>query len=150
MTARLSPLSSHLSRPAWAALVLVAALGVPAALAASKASTADALARYQRERAACMSGQSNQDRTTCLREAGAAFAQAKQGALDDGPAQYASNARQRCEKLPDEDRKDCLARMNGQGTTSGSVAGGGIYRELVTREVAVEPGRPASAAPATK
>jgi hypothetical protein len=154
MTTRLSRLSihlsPHLSRPAWAALVLVAALGVPPALAASKADAADALTRYQRERAACMSGQSNQDRTTCLREAGAAYAQAKQGALDDGTAQYAANARQRCEKLPDDDRKDCLARMKGQGTTSGSVADGGIYRELVTREVAVEPSRPASAAPATK
>jgi hypothetical protein len=150
MTTRLSRLPSHISRPAWAALVLVAALGVPPAVAASKADTADALARYQRERAACMSGQSNQDRTTCLREAGAAYAQAKQGVLDDGPAQYVSNARQRCEKLPDEDRKDCMARMSGQGTTSGTVADGGIYRELVTREVAGEPSRPASAAPATK
>jgi len=39
-----------------------------------------------------------------------------------------------------EDRADCEARMRGQGTTSGSAAPGGIYRELVTRTVGpVEP-----------
>jgi hypothetical protein len=33
--------------------------------------------------------------------------------------------------------------MQGGGTTSGSVAGGGIYRELVTREPPVAPMPPA-------
>lgn len=124
-----------LSRTAWSLLVVGVALGSTCAAAAEKDSAATA--RYQRERAVCMSGQSNQDRATCLREAGAAFAQARHEGLSDGPpAPYARNARQRCEGLPQDDRHGCLARMQGQGTTSGTAASGGIYRELVTREVA--------------
>lgn len=41
------------------------------------------------------------------------------------------------------DRNDCVARIQGQGTTSGSVAAGGIYRELVTRIVGEVPAAPA-------
>jgi hypothetical protein len=123
-----------LSRAAWSLLVVGAALGSTSAAAVEKGNAADT-ARYQRERAVCMSGQSNQDRATCLREAGAAFAQARHEGLSDGPAPYARNARQRCEGLPQDDRQGCLARMQGQGTTSGTAASGGIYRELVTREV---------------
>ncbi len=122
-----------LSRTAWSLLVVGAALGSTSAAAAEKDGAATAL--YQRERAVCMSGQSNQDRATCLREAGAAFAQARHDGLSDGPTPYARNARQRCEGLPQDDRQGCLARMQGQGTTSGTAASGGIYRELVTREV---------------
>jgi hypothetical protein len=137
---------THLSRPTLAVLVLGAVFASAFALAASKTDSADALARYQRERAVCMSGQSNQDQATCLREAGAAYAQAKKGGLGDDPVQYKANTSKRCERLPDADRRDCVARMDGQGTTSGSAAAGGIYRELVTRE-AVAPD-PASVAPA--
>jgi hypothetical protein len=125
----------QLSRPVRASLMLVAALGCASALAAPKTGPADALARYQQERAVCTSGQSNQDRATCLREAGAAFAEAKRDGLGDGAAPYVRNAGQRCERLPDEDRRACVARMQGQGTTSGSAAAGGIYRELVTPEI---------------
>ena len=129
------------SRAAWALVVLGAALGSTSAAAAEKDGATTA--RYQRERAACMSGQSNQDRATCLREAGAAFAQARHEGLSDGPTPYARNARQRCEALPQDERQGCLARMQGQGTTSGTAASGGIYRELVTREVT----SPSTAAP---
>jgi hypothetical protein len=48
------------------------------------------------------------------------------------------NALKRCEPLREPDRQDCVLRTQGQGTTTGSVAAGGIYRELVTIEV-VEP-----------
>lgn len=99
-----------------------------------RAATPEELARYQQERAVCTSGQSNQDRATCLREASAAYAQARKHGADDSPGQHAQNATKRCERLPDADRRDCIARMQGQGTTSGSVAGGGVYRELVTHE----------------
>lgn len=130
-TARIQP-----SRPMLALLILGGALASAAVLAISKTESADALARYQQERTVCTSGQSNQDQATCLREAGAAYAQAKQGGLGDDPAQHKANASKRCERLPDADRRDCMARMNGHGTTSGSAASGGIYRELVTRETA--------------
>ena len=136
----------HLFRPTLALLILGAALASASAVAASKTDSADALARYQQERAVCMSGQSNQDQATCLREAGAAYAQVKKGSLGDDPAQYKANAGKRCERLPDEDRRDCMARMDGQGTASGSAAGGGIYRELATRETVAAPA--ASGAPA--
>lgn len=126
-------------------LVLCAALGATSALAAGKTEGSDARARYEQERAACLNGQSNQDRATCLREAGAAFAQARRGGLDDGRAEYERNQRQRCEPLPDEARQACLARMLGNGSISGSVAAGGIYRELVTRE----PVSPNAAQPAS-
>jgi hypothetical protein len=109
-------------------------LGASVALAAEGKSSSDAEARYRQDRAMCESGQSQQDRATCLREAGAALAEARRGRLDDGPAQYQKNALIRCEGLPSEERDACQARMQGQGTTRGSVAEGGIYRELVTRE----------------
>jgi hypothetical protein len=134
----------RLSSLAWAVLVLAAA-GSTSALADSKSRAAEAQALYQQERAVCLSGQSNQDRATCLREAGAAFAQAKREGWDAGQdAQYLHNARVRCERLPDTDRRDCMSRMQGQGTTSGSAAGGGIYRELVTREAALPSAAPAA------
>ena len=136
----------QLSRLAGALLTLGVALGSSSALAADKS---EALARYQQERAVCMGGQSNQDRATCLKEAVNAYNEAKHGRLDDGAAQYQLNEQRRCERLPDEDRHDCVARMQGQGTTSGSVSSGGIYRELVTREVgapaAPQPDSPAKA-----
>ena len=63
--------------------------------------------------------------------------------IDPAPGRYARNALKRCEPLSEPDRGDCVARMQGGGTTSGSVAGGGIYRELVTREPSVAPASPA-------
>lgn len=52
------------------------------------------------------------------------------------PESLARNAIKRCEPLPEPDRSDCVARIQGKGTTSGSVARGGIYRELITHEIA--------------
>ncbi|AKJ29844.1 hypothetical protein AAW51_3153 [Caldimonas brevitalea] len=101
--------------------VLIAASGVHAA-------DTDAQKRYQAERAACESGKSHQDRTTCLREAAAARGEARRGALNDRSARYEENARMRCNALPEQDRADCRARLS-EGTTSGSVEAGGVYRE---------------------
>jgi hypothetical protein len=108
-----------------------AVLGATAAMAADRGKLADAQSAYQRDRAACLSGQSHQDRATCLREAGAALQEARRGRLDDGEAQFERNRLLRCEKQPPEDREYCIRRMKGEGTTTGSVEGGGIYRELV-------------------
>lgn len=126
------------------------AQAAPPATAPGAAASGTAQARYAQEVALCKSGASHQDRATCLREAGAALAEARRGDLDDGSAPYAANQLKRCDPLPGDQRQDCIARMQGQGTTSGSVAGGGIYRELVTRETgpspaasAAEPARPA-------
>ena len=133
-------MSSRYPSVRWSlALCVGAALGASAALAAEGKATSDAQARYQQERAMCDSGQSQQDRTTCLREAGAALQEARRGQLSDGSAaQYQRNALVRCDGLPDDQRDACVARMQGQGTTSGSVAAGGIYRELITRQTPVQ------------
>jgi hypothetical protein len=92
----------------------------------------EAQARYQQDRAACISGQSNQDRATCLREAGAALQEGKRGRIGDGQSPYEKNQLIRCDRLQGGDRDDCLRRMRGEGTVSGSVESGGIYRELRT------------------
>jgi len=114
---------------------LSACLGPCAALAADRASGADARSRYLHERALCESGQSHQDRATCLREAGAAYEQARQRGLEGGQAgQYERNALLRCNVLPPEDRNVCVARMR-QGLAVGSVEAGGVYREWTIREI---------------
>ena len=119
---------SSLGLSAWA----VGALLIAGMAAAAGGNVSEAQARYQQDRAACNSGQSNQDRATCLREAGAALQEAKRGHLGDGQSSYEQNRMVRCERLTGGDREDCVRRMHGEGTASGSVEGGGIYRELRT------------------
>lgn len=110
----------------------VGALLLAGTAAAADGKLAEAQANYQRDRAACMSGQSHQDRATCLREAGAALQEARRKGLDDGEGAYEQNRLMRCERLSGSEREDCRRRMRGEGTTSGSVESGGIYRELRT------------------
>jgi hypothetical protein len=66
------------------------------------------------------------------REAGAARDEARRGELARGenPAQFDQNKYARCEAHQGLDRELCIRRMNGEGTVSGSVQGGGVYREL--------------------
>lgn len=98
----------------------------------------DVQARYEQERARCLAGQSGQALETCLTEAGAAREAARQGQLNDGDAKYRKNAKERCDVLAGADKRDCIARIKGAPNTteSGSVKGGGIVRETITREVA--------------
>jgi len=117
-----------------AALSIVAAglLATTTTFAAGK-SNAELDAQYQREKAVCTSGQSNQDKATCLREAGAAYQQAKQGRLNDGQqAQYSSNAVNRCKALPASDQADCQRRIENPSDVEGSAPSGGILRKDVT------------------
>lgn len=114
-------------------LTLRISVSITLALGVQFAAHADSIdARYRSERAVCMSGQSNQDRTTCLKEASAARAEAKRNRLDSGSAQLQQNGRARCAALPAEDRTDCEKRMSGEGSVSGSVNAGGLLRELKT------------------
>lgn len=118
---------------ALTAVFLLAALGADVAIADMNGGRSSAAAQYEVERAMCLRGMTNQDLDTCMREAQAAYAQAKRGGLqDEAPALYEANRIRRCDPLPIEQRLDCIARMQGQGTISGSVVGGGINRELVT------------------
>ena len=100
--------------------------------AAAGGKLSEAQARYQQDRAACLSSQSYQDRAACLREAGAALQQSKRRRTGDGQSSYEQNRLIRCDRVAAEDRDDCLRRMRGEGTVSGSVESGGIYRELRT------------------
>jgi hypothetical protein len=123
---------------AWGvALCAAATLLCSGATAADRGT--DAQTQYRNDRAACLSGQTNQDRATCLKEAGAALQEARRGRLDngrDGESQFEKNRVLRCDGQPAQDRADCLRRMSGEGTTRGSVEGGGIIRELVITEPA--------------
>ncbi|SFI45920.1 hypothetical protein SAMN04515618_1269 [Collimonas sp. OK307] len=112
------------------ALLLALCISSVSWTAMAAASPQDANARYQAERAVCMSGQSNQSRATCLREAGAALQEARRGRLQDDPAADSQNALLRCNALPPDDKDACRRRINGEGTTSGSVLEGGVLREL--------------------
>jgi hypothetical protein len=112
-------------------LAATVALLAAATAAAAGAKPSAAQQRYQQERAVCLSGQSNQDRATCLKEAGAALYEARRGGLDNGDSRdLAHNRMIRCNALPAQDREDCARRMNGEGVTTGSAQQGGVLREL--------------------
>jgi hypothetical protein len=85
---------------------------------------------YQQERQRCLSGQSGQEQTSCLREAGAVRQQPQSVRDPVSAAQREANAVQRCDPLPDGERQSCIARMQGQGRVEGSAAAGGMLREL--------------------
>lgn len=114
-------------------LLAAALLAATAATAqvASGTTGIDATGNVQSERAACVSGKTQQDRATCLREANNAAADKRAGKLDSG-TNYAANALARCDVLTGEDKAACQARIAGYGNTSGSVAGGGVIREVET------------------
>lgn len=124
------------------ALPLCAAL--LAGLLALDAQADTAQERYRSERAACFNGISSQDRATCLKEAGAALAEARKPGQPPAEPDYRANALLRCERQPEAAQTDCRRMLLGAGSSSGSVAEGAIVRELVTRTV----GKPASAASA--
>lgn len=96
-----------------------------------------ARAHYESERKACLDGSSHQDRSTCLKEAAAAYADAQRQPLAGGQGadDYKANAVKRCAVQPPEQRADCERMALGGGMQSGSVASGGVVTEMVTRSV---------------
>jgi hypothetical protein len=112
------------------------------AASASTPTNADIEARYRLDVERCNTGQTNQDKATCLREAGAARDEARRNRLTNANESYQQNETARCQALPADQREDCMLQMSGQNTTTqGSVGAGGILRET-TIEV---PGTPAPA-----
>lgn len=97
---------------------------------------------YEQDRAACMRSDSQHERTSCLREAGAVRAQGQNRAPVATPEARMENAMKRCADLPPENKSTCERMVHGEGTVSGSVAGGGQIRELVTTVPAVPPMQP--------
>lgn len=120
-----SPLKRH--RAAGLAALLLSAALAPAAVLA-QAGVADAQAQYKLDVQRCNSGQTNQDRATCLREAGAALQAARQGKLSGAQGGYDSNALDRCQRLPAGQREDCIELMRSPTRTEGNVLDGGVLR----------------------
>lgn len=132
-----SPLQRTLLAVLLSGLVGTSVFTASAVLAADDAASATARAR-------CPYGQSDNGTRECMSRSEFELTRSRQALLDANPGQYQQNALVRCEPLRADDRNDCVARMQGQGTRSGSVAGGGLYRELIT----VVPGIAAPAVPA--
>ena len=115
-----------------AALCMAGTMPLAAAAAKGRPSAAgESRAEFQAERAECAK-QSAEDPAACRREAGAALQASRHGELDDHGANFEQNRLARCAYLKGDDRQDCERRMRGEGTESGSVEEGGIYRELRT------------------
>jgi hypothetical protein len=133
--------------------LVLAAAGLPVQASPLSEQAQDDAARYRTERAACLQGNSPQGRKTCLYEAESARAAQRKGLLRGEPAQtLLDNGRQRCQLQPEgQARSDCELRLGNAAEVSGSVAGGGLLRQLTTREPSpplavpvpqVEPTRP--------
>jgi hypothetical protein len=110
------------------------ATAASAATPAAQSAASTPQAMYQRDRASCLDGSSPEGRATCLKEAGAAKAEAERGQLGNGStaAQRQRNAQRRCDNVLPADQSACLALARGEGQSSGSVEGGGILQEIVT------------------
>ena len=120
--------SAELAKPASAA----SAASATSTRATATALSADAV--YQRERAVCNQDATPQGRSTCLKEAGAAHAEAKRKQLGNGEDGQAlgQNTEMRCRHAAIADQDRCLRMARGEGTVSGSVDGGGLLKTLVT------------------
>jgi hypothetical protein len=115
-----------------AALLAMTAATAQVAGGLPGASGIDASGNYQAEVQACRDGRTQQDIDTCLREARNAQAERRSGTLRQPSPDYDANALARCEPLQGEEKAACKARVLGFGNTSGSVAGGGVLREVET------------------
>lgn len=130
---------------AWLAAGLLALAGAAQAAGPAARNVDPLRLQYEREKADCMTGRTAEPRNVCLREAAAAYAQARQGKLisrDDRPELWAENALRRCDAQRGEDRELCRRRVQ-QGHTEGSVASGGELTSLTVRSVdaPASPGR---------
>lgn len=140
---------SHKSLISYGVAALLAVGAATAQVATAMTPTTgliDNSGSYQQEVQACMTGKTQQDQATCLREARNAQADKKRGVLDtQGDLQANSTAR--CQVFTTaEDKAACQARVMGMGSVEGNVAGGGVLREVETvvmpagqRSVTVKP-----------
>lgn len=121
---------SKLTCQTLAAGLLSAGLFSSVAMAAGPNKSADLRAQYQSDVAFCKSSQTTESRATCMKEAGAAYEEAKRNRLVSGSHDYQQDATNRCKSLPAGQQQDCMMQMSGQNTvTKGSVESGGILRE---------------------
>lgn len=120
------------SRKSLVSFGVAALLAVGAATAQVATTGIDASGSYQSEVQACMSGNTQQDRETCMKEARNASAEKKRGRLETY-GMHEEHAKARCDvHQVAEDRAACEARVLGMGSSDGSVAAGGMIREVET------------------
>jgi hypothetical protein len=125
-------LRSRKSLISFGAIALLAVGAATAQVAVSGTTGIDATGSYQSEVNACMSGLTQQDRSDCLKEARNAQADKRRGVLDT-QGDLAANAAARCDVFTNsEDKAACQARTMGMGSAEGSVAGGGLIKEVET------------------
>ncbi len=144
-------INQHVSKRVFACVASGAAAFTLMAGSAFAQDAAGAHTRYQAEVARCNSGQSQQDRETCLKEAGAAQQEARKGELSGNVSAsgYNGNAVARCEVFSGEELNACKARALGNAPTEGatitrgSVNEGGIIRESITIVPVPAEGQPA-------
>jgi preprotein translocase subunit SecF len=130
---------SRKSLMSFGVAALLAVGAATAQVATTGATGIDATGSYQSEVQACMSGATQQDRDTCMKEARNASAEKQRGRLETYGANDA-HAMARCDvHQAGEDRAACQARVMGMGNADGSVAGGGVIREVET--VVLPPGQ---------
>ena len=116
----------------FGAIALLAVGAATAQVAISGTTGIDATGSYQSEVNACMSGLTQQDRSDCLKEARNAQADKRRGVLNT-QGDLAANAAARCDVFTNgEDKAACQARTMGMGSAEGSVAGGGLIKEVET------------------
>lgn len=99
--------------------------------------------RFEADRQACQLGRNGPEYQSCMREAYAVLGDRPSSAAPTNAEQLQRNAQVRCDALQGDDHAACVARMRGEGTISGSVAGGGVLRELVTPDTAAISAPPA-------
>ncbi|MEQ1683537.1 MAG: hypothetical protein ABL916_07815 [Burkholderiaceae bacterium] len=109
------------------------------------AQAAEINVKFEQDKANCLAGKPGAARDACMREATKARTSARNAPIHDD-ATYRDNKFDRCRVLAGDEAQACFARMKGEGSTSGSVAGGGVLREKVTIEVGPVP--TAASAPA--
>lgn len=113
-----------------ALLVATCAIGYSMSGSAVAATDGDIEARYQADVARCNAGDTNQDKATCLQEAGAAREESQRHRLTDGNASFDQNQLERCKALSAEKQADCMALMTDpNAAVQGSVESGGMMRE---------------------
>lgn len=139
---------ARFQRAAGVILVVCSSLAGAGAAAAQGADSTAVTSTTGNPYQACDRADSTEDRATCRKEAGAAQADARRGTLDLPAQDYQKNALQRCLALPAADQDACRMRIDGVGSTTGSVAGGGITRELVVENPPPIPA-PAAVPPAS-
>ena len=132
--ARLSRLGRGAVRAGFAAVLVAAGTAAPMAFAqvASGTTGIDASGNAKNEMAACASGNTQEDKATCMKEVRNANAAKRAGKLgNDGD--FSANALMRCNVFKSaDDQSACKARVMNDANAQGSVAGGGVLREATT------------------